>query len=158
MLLRRALFLILASLGLTVTAPATAQDREVPYWATLRATEVNMRVGPSEAFPIAWVYRRQGLPVKVVRVRQGWRLVEDPDGERGWIVARLLNPARGVIVTGEGLVSLHEDPDGDAKVLWRAEPGVVGSLGSCEDDWCRVDIDGRKGWVRAERLWGAGEP
>jgi SH3-like domain-containing protein len=37
----------------------------VPYWAALRAGEVNMRVGPSEDFPIEWVYRRQGLPVKV---------------------------------------------------------------------------------------------
>ena len=49
-------------------APLAAQDRDVPYWATLRASEVNMRVGPSEDFPIAWVYRRAGLPVKVLRV------------------------------------------------------------------------------------------
>jgi hypothetical protein len=70
--------------GLTLLAlllcsiPAAAQDRAVPYWAALRAGEVNMRVGPSEDFPIEWVYRRQGLPVKVLRVMQGWRLVEDP--------------------------------------------------------------------------------
>ncbi len=48
----------------TLATPAAAQEREVPYWATLRSTEVNMRAGPSEAFPIAWVYRRQGLPVR----------------------------------------------------------------------------------------------
>ncbi len=49
---------------LALATPAFAQDREVPYWATLRAEVVNMRVGPSEAYPIEWVYRRQGLPVK----------------------------------------------------------------------------------------------
>ena len=86
----------LLPLALLLTAvPAAAQDREVPYWATLRAEHVNMRVGPSEAYPIEWVYRREGLPVKVVRVMQGWRLVEDPDGERGWIVARLGNCSEG---------------------------------------------------------------
>lgn len=160
MLFRRVLatILLIAAMAVTGPGPASAQDREVPYWATLRATEVNMRVGPSEDYPIAWVYRRQGLPVKVVRVRQGWRLVEDPDGEQGWIVARLLNPARGAIVTGEGLADLRDAPEGGAPVLWRAEPGVVGALGSCEDGWCRFDVGGRKGWVRAERLWGAGEP
>ena len=138
--------------------PAAAQDREVPYWATLRAEEVNMRVGPSEAYPIEWVYRRPGLPVKVVRVNQGWRLVEDPDGERGWIVARLLDPDRGAIVVGEGLAEMRVAPKAGAKGLWRAEPGVTGELGDCEPGWCEFDVAGREGWVRAERLWGAGEP
>lgn len=139
-------------------APLSAQNREVPYWASLRATEVNMRVGPSEAFPIEWVYHRQGLPVKVLRVNQGWRLVEDPDGERGWIVARLLNPARGAIVTGAGLADMRASADGNARLLWRVEPGVVGSLGSCERGWCRFETDGHRGWILADRLWGAGEP
>lgn len=152
--MRRLLPLALVCLAV----PAVAQDREVPYWATLRAEEVNMRVGPSEAYPIEWVYRRPGLPVKVVRVNQGWRLVEDPDGERGWIVARLLDPDRGAIVVGDGLAEMRAAPEASAKVLWRAEPGVTGELGDCEADWCELDVAGREGWVRAERLWGAGEP
>ena len=149
----------LLPLALLLTAvPAAAQDREVPYWATLRAEHVNMRVGPSEAYPIEWVYRRAGLPVKVVRVMQGWRLVEDPDGERGWIVARLLDPDRGAIVVGEGLAEMRASPEADAAVRWRAEPGVVGALGDCQEGWCEFDVGGREGWVDAERLWGAGEP
>ena len=152
--MRRLLSIVLVA----IAAPAAAQDREVPYWATLRAEEVNMRVGPSEAYPIEWVYRRAGLPVKVVRVMQGWRLVEDPDGERGWIVARLLDPDRGAIVVGEGLAEMRASPEADAAVRWRAEPGVVGGLGSCTEGWCPFDVGGRAGWVRAERLWGAGEP
>jgi len=141
-------------------SPGTAagQGREVPYWASLRSAEVNMRVGPSEAFPIEWVYRRQGLPVKVVRVMQGWRLVEDPDGERGWIIARLLDPDRGAIVVGEGLAELRAAPEANAIVRWRAEPGVVGALSDCDEGWCEMVVGGRSGWIRAERLWGAGEP
>lgn len=141
-----------------VASPLAAQTREVPYWATLRAEEVNMRVGPSEEFPIEWVYRRPGLPVKVVRVREGWRLVEDPGGERGWIIARLLDPGRGAIVVGDGLAEMRAEPATGARLLWRAEPGVVGALGSCNAGWCRFDVDGRKGWIRADRLWGAGKP
>ena len=156
--MRRLLVSLIPLLCLPLAGPAAGQDREVPYWATLRATEVNMRVGPSEAYPIAWVYRRQGLPVKVLRVREGWRLVQDPGGERGWIVARLLDPERGAIVIGNGLAAMREEPDGGSRVLWRAEPGVVGALGNCEDGWCEFDVGGREGWVRAERLWGAGEP
>jgi len=152
--MRRLLFPMLV----VISAPAAAQDREVPYWATLRAEEVNMRVGPSEAFPIEWVYRRQGLPVKVVRVMQGWRLVEDPDGERGWMISRLLDPDRGAIIVGDGLAKMRAAPKDGAQVRWRAEPGVVGELGDCDDGWCEFDVKGRKGWVRAARLWGAGDP
>jgi SH3-like domain-containing protein len=149
---------LLVCLLLAGPVPAVAQEREVPYWASLRASEVNMRVGPSENFPIDWVYHRQGLPVKVLRINQGWRLVEDPDGTQGWVVARLLTPERGAIVIGEGLAEMREAADSDARVRWRAEPGVVGALGDCGDDWCEFTVGTRKGWIRAGRLWGAGEP
>ena len=143
---------------LFLAMPASAQEREVPYWAALRASEVNMRVGPSENFPIDWVYRRPGLPVKVLRINQGWRLVEDPDGTRGWVVARFLTPDRGAIVVGDGLAEMRESADSGARVLWRAEPGVVGALGDCDDGWCEFAVGARRGWIRAARLWGAGEP
>src|SRR6188768_1005888 len=109
--MRRGLLLLFC---LFLAMPASAQDSEVPYWASLREGEVNMRVGPSENFPIDWVYRRQGLPVKVLRINQGWRLVEDPEGTQGWMVARLLTPDRGAIVVGEGLAEMHEAADSGA--------------------------------------------
>jgi SH3-like domain-containing protein len=151
----RRILLFLTALSLAV--PAGAQTREVPYWATLRADEVNMRVGPSPDYKIDWVYHR-GLPVKVVRLVEGWRLVEDPDGTRGWVVARLLSPDRGAIVIGKGLADMREAASSSAPILWQAEPGVVGKLGNCDDGWCRFNVRGRQGWVRAERLWGAGAP
>jgi len=61
-------------------------------------------------------------------------------------------------VVGAGLAEMRGAPEAGAKVLWRAEPGVVGELGDCEAGWCELDVAGREGWVRAERLWGAGEP
>lgn len=143
---------------LACAAPLAAQDREVPYWAAMRADEVNMRVGPSEDYPIAWVYKRKGLPIKVIRVREGWRRVRDPDGAEGWIVARLLTPTRGAIVVGEGLAAMREGPADDAKLKWNLQPGVVGKLGDCDAGWCELDVERHTGFVRQDRLWGAGEP
>lgn len=137
--------------------PLAAQQREVPYWATIRAPELYMRVGPSPDYKIAWVYKRPGLPLKVLRVSQGWRLVVDPEGTQGWVSASLLSPDRGVIVTGEGLAALRAGPDDSAKLRWNAEPGVVGRLAKCEYGWCKIDVAGRVGWVRADRLWGSAD-
>jgi SH3-like domain-containing protein len=149
---------LLLALALFVSVPAGAQDRPVPYWASLRAGVVNMRVGPSESYPIAWVYRRTLLPVKVVRLYQGWRLVRDQDGAEGWIVARLLNPLRSAVVIGKGLAPMRADGDDSSALRWKLEPGVVGKLRDCDSGWCQLDIDGHKGWVEQKRLWGAGDP
>lgn len=139
-------------------AAAQSQDREVPYWATIRASELNMRAGPSEDYPVQWVYRRPGLPVKVLRLKDGWRLIEDPDGEKGWVVARLLSPDIGAIVKGDEPAPMRADPEPSSALRWRLEPGVVGRLGNCDEGWCRFDVDGHIGWVPAARLWGAGDP
>ena len=142
-------------LGFTIVCDSLrAQERTVPYWASLRYDEVRMRVGPSGEYPIEWVYQRKGLPVKVVRVREGWRLVEDPDGTQGWIASSQLDPARGALVTGTGLTEMRAEPSRASAIRWRAQPGVVARLKRCRDGWCEVDIAGRKGWISAVRLWG----
>ena len=134
--------------------PAHAQDRELPYWASLRYDEVRMRVGPSGEYPIEWVYKRKGLPVKVVRVREGWRLVEDPEGTQGWIASSQLDPERGALVVGSGLAEIRAEAAATSAVRWRAEPGVVVRLLGCRADWCEVDSAARKGWIARARLWG----
>ena len=136
---------------------ANAQDTGIPYWASLNAETVNMRVGPSTTYPIAWIYSREGLPVKVIRVNEGWRLVEDPDGVQGWMAARLLTRARTAIISGEGNASMRAAPESSAPLRWHVEPGVVGKLGACRDGFCEFLVQGHKGWVEQSRLWGAEE-
>ncbi|WP_394727827.1 SH3 domain-containing protein [Altererythrobacter sp. GH1-8] len=151
---------LLASFGAAAAFlgnPLAAQEQETPYWATLRANEVYMRVGPSVDYRIEWVYRREGLPVRVVRVMEGWLLVQDPDGAQGWISRRLLSRTRGALVIGDTLAPLYERPDPTSKLRWNLEPGVVGRLGDCRQGWCELDVSGRMGFIEAARIWGDGE-
>ncbi len=144
---------------LTLTVPALAQDSaEVPYWASIRASEVNMRAGPGEDYRVVWVYRRPMLPLKVVRIKEGWRLVRDPDGAQGWVMARFLTRQRTGFVRGKEPAELREGGDPAAKLLWRLAPGVVGKLGECDKGWCSFEVGQRKGFAPQDRLWGAGEP
>ena len=151
---------LLSILLIALASPACAQDREVPYWATIRgsASELNMRVGPSADYPISWVYRRPGLPVKVLRVHESWRLVMDPSGTKGWVASRLLSPDRGAIVTGGRPVPMRAGPSPEAALRWFIEAGVTGTLGDCTLGWCELAVGKRQGWVEQARLWGAGEP
>jgi SH3-like domain-containing protein len=150
---------IAALILFAAATPVLAADEEVPYWASLRADEVNLRVGPAETYRISWVYHRAGLPMKVLRRMEGWRLVQDPDGARGWMLARFLKRDRGAIVTGVGLVEMREKGEAGARLLWRLQPGISGKLGDCDAGWCRLDLgDGHSGYVPEDRLWGAGNP
>lgn len=156
---KRLLIVFSAAAGAALfAAPALADDPGVPYWASIRVREVNMRVGPGEDYRINWVYRRPHLPAKVLRTMEGWRLVQDPDGARGWMLARFLSRERGGYVRGKHPVEMRDKGDGDARVLWRLAPGVVGKLDDCKENWCRLEVEGHAGFVPQDRIWGAGEP
>ncbi len=117
-----------------------------------------MRVGPGEDYRILWVYHRLHLPLKVLRMKEGWRLVQDPDGAQGWVLARLLARERGGFVTRGEPAELHEQANENSRLLWRLAPGVVGKLGDCGSGWCQFSIGPRQGYIEQPRVWGAGEP
>lgn len=138
-------------------SPVSAQNREVPYWASIKTEELNLRVGPSREYKIEWVYKRENLPVKVIRMVDGWRLIQDMDGTQGWVSSSLLSPRRSAIVVGEGPTAIRNAPAGNGKLKWNVAAGVVGFLGECSAGWCEFDVRGHKGWIEQSRLWGTGD-
>jgi len=141
------------ALVLLLAAPAAAQDRAVPYWASIAAGEAMLRAGPDRSYPATWVYRRRDLPVKVVQVLGPWRRITEQDGTTGWMLGALLAKRRTGVVTG-GLQAIRDEPDG--RTLWQAEPGVVGRLDRCDGQWCRIRIGERVGYIAESGLWGTG--
>jgi SH3-like domain-containing protein len=137
---------------LLVTVPAQAQ-RKTPYWSSISAGEARMRTGPGRQFPASWLYKRANLPVRVIETYPNWRKVEDPDGTTGWMQANLLGEERTALVRGE-VRPLREAPNASARIIWRAEPGVVGKLSECNRGWCKLDVNGRMGYVETAHIWG----
>lgn len=149
---------LLFTASAVLASPLRADVPKTPYWASIRSAEVNMRVGPGEDYRIVWVYHRLHLPLKVLRMKEGWRLVQDPDGAQGWVLARLLTRERGGFVNRGDPAELHEQANENSRLLWRLAPGVVGKLGDCGSGWCQFSIGPRQGYIEQTRVWGAGEP
>jgi SH3-like domain-containing protein len=149
--------LVIAGL-VTGTTPAFAA-KKTPYWASLNASEVMMRKGPGRNFPAEWLYKRKGLPVKVVKTYKAqhaeWRRIQDPDGAEGWVQANLLTETRAALVIGD-VRPLRDKPVADAAIVWRAEPGVVGKVSQCAKGWCLFDARGRAGYIEVAHLFGVG--
>lgn len=141
------------ALAASLSAPAIAQERPVPYWASVAAGQAMMRSGPDRSYPGIWLYKRRDLPVRVVQVHGAWRRVQDMDGATGWMLAILLSARRTAIVSG-GFHPIRADPSQDARMLWQAEAGVVGRITKCDGNWCRIEIGERAGWIEQSGLWG----
>lgn len=125
----------------------------VPRFVSLGADRVNLRFGPGKEYPISWVLAREGLPVEIIAEFDVWRKVRLHDDEEGWIHRNLLSGRRTILVT-DAVGELRRTPDDDARVVLRAELGVIGELVGCEQEWCHVGIEGRRGWLRRDGFWG----
>jgi SH3-like domain-containing protein len=137
-------------------APATAQDKQPPYWASIASGEAMMRTGPGKNYPGTWLYKRRDLPIRVVKTYPNWRLIEDPDGTRGWMLVTLLSDRRTAIVKPGQPRRIHERADPSSRVAYMAEHGVVGRIDKCSDGWCRIQIGKRQGHIRTSDIWGVG--
>jgi SH3-like domain-containing protein len=138
-----------------VVAPAAGRSTglPVPRFVSLDADRVHLRYGPGMDYPVSWVLARKGLPVEIIAEFDTWRKVQLHDGDSGWVHSSLLSSRRTVMIKND-IAELRRTPADDARVVLRAEPGVIGELLDCERDWCRVEIQGRRGWLRRHAFWG----
>lgn len=135
------------------TAPGGTSGLPIPRFVSFKAGDVNMRTGPGTRYPIKWVYKREDLPVEIVEEYEHWRKIRDDEGTTGWVHKGMVQGKRYVIVREDKLV-LRDDPELDAAPMVRVGKGVVGQLLKCKLEWCRVQIEGRKGWAKKTALWG----
>jgi SH3-like domain-containing protein len=127
----------------------------IPRFVALRTDDVNLRKGPGFRYPIEWVYQRRDLPVKILREFEVWRLVETPDGTRGWMHEATLIGLRTFVVQGAD-ATLRREPHEDAAAVAILKVGVIGRLRSCDAGaaWCRVRVGDYGGWLKRTQFWG----
>lgn len=129
----------------------------LPRYVSLKTGEVNMRAGPADRFPIKWTYKRRDLPMRILREFDVWRLVEDMDGEKGWMKSLTLTGRRTFVVTGAEPRTMRREAGEDADAVAILKPGVVGRIRACAAGaaWCQVEVGAYRGWMKREWFWGS---
>ncbi len=125
----------------------------LPRYVTLKTKDGVARRGPGLTHRIDWVFTRPGMPLKVTAEYENWRRVEDAEGAGGWVHYALLSGVRSVLIM-QDMTELKASPDPRAAPVLLAEYGVVARLVECNADWCRLSIDGTRGWAPRAALWG----
>ncbi len=134
----------------------SATGLALPRFAALRSDDVNMRGGPGTRYPIQWVYKRRDLPVRIEREFEVWRLVEDPEGVKGWVHQATLTGRRSFVVTGAAR-TVRREPDESSAAVAILKPGVIGRLRACGAGaaWCEVQVGEFRGWLERGQFWGS---
>jgi SH3-like domain-containing protein len=146
------LFLILISSN-SFSSPKKIQ--EVNYFSSLRATETNVRSGPGPNYPVKFTFKLRSIPVRVISEYDNWNEIEDFEGQSGWVTQTLLTKKRTLITKiSKSFTNMHSKPNEKSRVVYRLENHVVGEYLKCEKDWCAMKIEGKKGWVKKEDLFG----
>jgi SH3-like domain-containing protein len=149
---------VLAAL-IVVASQANAQEvgpvtnLPLPRFVSLKASEANIRRGPSLSLRIDWIYQRRDMPLQVVAEYGNWRRVVDRDGVGGWVHYVMLSGTRTVIIDAE-LQPLFARPDFNSPQQALLEMGVIARIDECQIDWCRLRADGYRGWAPKTALWG----
>ena len=126
----------------------------MPRFVSLKASEGNVRRGPSLTHRIDWVFKRRDMPLRITAEHGHWRRVEDRDGMGGWVHYSLLSGVRTALIEID-MLDLRARPDPAAPINAQLELGVVARLGKCQADWCELRSGGYKGWAPKARFWGA---
>jgi SH3-like domain-containing protein len=141
--------------ALTVAASrAAGQEKQAPYWASIASGEAMMRTGPARNYPGTWLYQRRDLPIRILKTYPNWRLIEDPDGTKGWMLVTLLSDRRTAIVRPGQPRPVRVEPSDGAKVRYLVEHGVVGRIDHCKAGWCRITIGTKEGYIQTSEIWG----
>jgi SH3-like domain-containing protein len=148
---------ITALLILLAAAPAAAQEKQPPYWASIASGQAMTRTGPGKNYPGIWLYQRRDLPIRVVKKYENWRLIEDVDGQRGWMLVTLLSDRRTAVVRNGEPRPVRVEANDRAKVHYLAEQGAVGRINKCKAGWCHVEFGKRDGYIHEADVWGVSE-
>ncbi len=139
--------------GISADALKNRSGLPVPRFGSVRSGRVFVRAGPGKQYPVTVVLVRPGLPVEIVHEWNVWRKVRLVDGSTGWVDRAMLSTERTIQIRG-GTRTLYARPDRTAPPVWRAQAGVTARITLCEGDWCRVEAEGRAGYLPREEGYG----
>ena len=99
----RAIIIILSFIIFT-SSDLFAQKITTKKYLSIRTSVANLRIGPSSAHPIAFVYEKKNMPVEVIDEFEVWRKVKDYQGDIGWLHLSQLSRKRTLLTTKDGIV------------------------------------------------------
>ena len=161
-------------LFLIINNQATYANKNSSSWASLKYNKTYLRTGPSKDNKVIWVYKRKGLPLKILRKKNEWNEVLLPSSQKGWINSSQISKKRNVIIQNKKSLSdmaLSKQKqitvtDKNSKTIAYVQEGVIATLNKCKEDLCEIELKVKKekyffknsyklsGYIKKDFIWG----
>ncbi len=127
---------------------------ELPRYVSIKSNNSNLRVGPSENYPIQLKYISSNFPLMIIDEYENWRKVVDNKNNTGWMHKRLLKGERNAIITSPSNQNIKIYNTADGNIIGEVAPGLIVKLKKCKIDWCLIQKDKYQGWIKKNNIWG----
>ncbi len=123
------------------------------YFLTLKNEKVNLRQGPSFDYPVKIFYKKKFLPVLIQDSSDNFRKIRDHENNTGWIHISQLSKKKAAIVIDDEIImfsssTVYSNP------IALLKKGRLVNVKKSKGDWCKIETENFKGWVKKESLWG----
>ena len=92
------------------------------------------------------------MPLKQIDKKENFRRIIDLKSNSGWIHISQLKKSNSVIATKDKV--LFKKPNSFAKPVAQIKEGRLLILEKCEKQWCKINSDDYKGWIKTVNVWG----
>ncbi len=123
------------------------------YFLTLRNDKVNLRQGPSFDYPIKIFYKKKYLPVLILDSSDNFRKIRDHENNSGWIHISQLSKKKAAIVVDDKII-MFSNSTVYSNPIALLKKGRLVKIKKSKGDWCKIETENFKGWVKKESLWG----
>ena len=123
------------------------------YFLTLRNDKVNLRQGPSFEYPVKLFYNKKFLPVLIQDKYENFRKIKDHENNTGWVHISQLSKKKAAITKVDDQIIFNK-PSIYSKPKALIKKGRLCKIKKCKEDWCKVQVENFKGWIKKESLWG----
>ena len=123
------------------------------YFLTLRNDKVNLRQGPSFDYPVKLFYEKKFLPVLIQDKFENFRKIRDHENNTGWVhISQLSKKKAAITIEDDQLI--YNKPSIYSKPTVILKKGRLCKIKKCKKEWCKVQVENFKGWIKKNSLWG----
>ncbi len=149
------LFLLINSLNL-LASDKRFSGKKLPRFASIKSLSINSRFGPSQTYPVKYIYNSKSQPVQIINEYYNWYQIKDVYGDTSWIYVNYIGK-------NDYATSIYDDTIIYAKakptseIVAKVDKGVVFKIKGCKT-FCKVETKFKgitfKGFIEKSDLWG----
>ncbi|MDR1362409.1 MAG: hypothetical protein LBJ16_04330 [Holosporaceae bacterium] len=135
--------------------PADSSIVHATSFSSLKTSSVNLRVGPGKEYPVCWVIGWPNVPIALIAEFKQWRKVRLHDNTEGWVHQNIISRRNTVVVISDYAILYKYSTK--THPMYKVEKNVIAKVLKKEEKWIKVEINGLRGWMERQCVWGCSE-